>query len=89
MVERRTVAPEVAGSNPVIHPKIQNPQAWFGYLLSSKYAQREAERMHLPYQLTESAPVRAEFARPWFNSATAARYLDKPSRHAFRMWAAR
>ncbi len=30
-----------------------------------------------------------EFSRPWFNSDTAARYTDKPSRAAFRVWAMR
>ena len=30
-----------------------------------------------------------EFRGPWFNTLTAARYTDKPSRAAFRMWAVR
>jgi hypothetical protein len=29
------------------------------------------------------------FRGPWFNSETAARYTDKPTRRAFRMWATR
>lgn len=34
-------------------------------------------------------PVDPKFNRPWFNSATAAEYLDRPSRKAFRSWAVR
>jgi hypothetical protein len=52
-------------------------------------AQRQAETVHLPYQLTEPAPLSAEFARPWFNTLTAARSLDKPTRAAFSAWAKR
>ena len=29
------------------------------------------------------------FRGPWFNSETAARYTDKPTRRAFRVWAVR
>lgn len=55
--------------------------------LSQQAREFRARRSHLGAQSVTTGAER--FNRPWFNSWTAAQYLDKPTREAFWVWAKR
>ena len=57
--------------------------------LSTHALQFRARRAQFRKSSADAVTGGAQFVGPWFNTKTAAAYLDKPTRHAFWIWAKR